>query len=71
MGTWLLEPGHTAAMFRARPWGGAARETSFAPARAAVGVFVRSERWESVYPDVGVTLLKTRRGLGAGVSIGL
>lgn len=38
---------------------------------ALVGIFVRSERWESVYPDVGVTLLKTQRGLGVGVSIGL
>jgi hypothetical protein len=39
---------------------------------ALVGVFVRSERWESVYPErLGVTVLKTRRGLGVGVSIGI
>jgi len=38
---------------------------------ALVGVFVRSERWESVYPErLGVTVLNTRRGLGVGVSIG-
>ena len=38
---------------------------------ALVGVFVRSERWESVYPEVvGITVLKTQRGLGVGVSIG-
>ena len=38
---------------------------------ALVGVFVRSERWEPVYPEhLGVTVVKTRRGLGVGVSIG-
>ena len=37
---------------------------------ALVGVFVRSERWESVYPeDLGITVVKMRRGLGVGVSI--
>jgi hypothetical protein len=38
---------------------------------ALVGVFVRSERWEWVYPEeLGITILQTRRGLGVGVSIG-
>ena len=38
---------------------------------ALVGVFVRTERWEWVYPkDLGITVGKTRRGLGVGVSIG-
>src|SRR6266850_233893 len=38
---------------------------------ALVGVFVRSERWESVYPeDLGFTVVKTPGGLGVGVSIG-
>src|SRR2546422_10848935 len=38
---------------------------------ALVGVFVRSERWEPVHPEVlGIAVLKTRRGLGVGVSIG-
>jgi hypothetical protein len=38
---------------------------------ALVGLFVRSERWESVYPeDLGITVVKTPRGLGIGVSIG-
>lgn len=38
---------------------------------ALVGVFVRSERWEPVYPEhFGVAFVKTPHGLGIGVSIG-
>ena len=38
---------------------------------ALVGVFVRTERWEAVYPEVvGITIVKPPRGLGVGVSIG-
>jgi len=67
-------------------WARAARTTSSVPVQVAarccsggtgllfgalVGVFVRSERWDAVYPEVlGVTVLKTRRGLGVGLSIG-
>ncbi|SRR6266550_3781684 len=37
---------------------------------ALVGVFVRTERWEWVYPrDLGITVVKPPRGLGIGVSI--
>jgi hypothetical protein len=38
---------------------------------ALVGVFVRTERWDPVYPEVvGITIVKPPRGLGIGVSIG-
>jgi hypothetical protein len=38
---------------------------------ALVGVFVRSERWQPVYPkELGFTVVKPPRGLGVGVSIG-
>jgi hypothetical protein len=39
---------------------------------ALVGVFVRTERWESVYPGApGLALVKMPRGFGVGLSIGL
>ena len=37
---------------------------------ALVGVLVRSERWERVYPEeVGVAVMTTRYGVGVGVSV--
>src|SRR6266545_1340668 len=37
---------------------------------ALIGVFVRTERWDAVYPQVvGITVVKPPRGLGVGVSL--
>ena len=37
---------------------------------ALVGVLIRSERWESVYPEaVGLAVVKAPRGLGVGLSV--